>query len=41
MKICSKCETIVLGDTAKECPNCDESFSSYQSLRVNLGLEEL
>ena len=41
MKICSKCETIVLGDTVKECPNCDESFSSYQSLRVDLGLEEL
>ena len=29
MRICSKCETFVIGKEAEKCPNCDEPFSTY------------
>jgi len=32
MKICSKCEMIVLGDEVIKCPDCGESFSDYRKM---------
>ena len=39
--MCSKCETIALGDTAIQCPNCGETFSDYQAMKVNSNQREL
>ncbi len=36
MKICFKCKTIAIGNKAILCPNCDEPFSDYQTMKANL-----
>jgi len=35
MKMCLKCKTIALGNTATVCPNCGESFMNYQTMKEN------
>ena len=30
MKICSKCETIAIGDNATQCPDCGVTLSGYR-----------
>jgi len=32
LKICPKCEMIVLGQKALKCPDCDTNFQSYRRL---------
>ena len=41
MKMCSKCETIALDDTAIQCPNCGETFSNYQAMKTKSKPREL
>jgi len=39
--MCSKCETIAIGNSATKCPNCGETFSDYQTMKVDSKLGEL
>jgi len=41
LKICPKCETIALGDSAILCPDCGESLLDYQTMKVNLKTRSL
>jgi len=35
MRMCLKCETIALGNTAEKCPNCGETLVGYQTMMLD------
>ena len=41
MKMCIKCKTIALGESPTVCPNCNEPFLNYQTVKVDSKQSEL
>jgi len=38
--MCSKCETIALGNKSEKCPNCGETFLDYQTAILDSDLRD-